>query len=572
MKSLNEVATSIFVEELVRQGIRDVFIAPGSRSTPLVIACANNSKIKIHTHFDERGLGFFALGWSKKTKKPSLVITTSGTAVANLLPALVEAHSSYTPMIVCSADRPSELIGVGANQAITQRQIFGDFVSDYFEIQPVDTNTSLENIVTLAAHVAMTAFEQSQPVHINWMFREPLAPIAATGLSDKQVEVPPHIGEWLESKESYVKNVRVSKQSDYDLSFLENTDKNKILIVFGSLIDESEKEDLLKIAEHFNAPVLCDVQNPLRFHEFEQHVVGFDLLLETSPIPDPDIIIHFGGTLTSKNLNLFIEQSNAQYVQVHNRPSRLDFMHKQKTLIRARPKDFAMSLRKARKSETSYLQAFKNFSDELQTQMALEFRETLNELSLPAHLVTALKEADETEMFVGSSMPIRDLERFAGLNSEIRATFNRGASGIDGNIATAVGVAMAANKNMVCVVGDQTFLYDLNSLSLVKYCQKPFHTIVVNNQGGGIFSFLPVAKIESSVLAQLFTHPHEWSVKSAAETFHLDYVRVQTPAELKIALQAKRSSVIEVKTDISSNVKLHRDFTLKMKAHFNRES
>lgn len=558
--TLNELSTSLFIEELSRQGVTDVFLAPGSRSTPLVLACENNARMKVHVHFDERGLGFFALGFAKKTLKPTLIITTSGTAVANLLPAVVEAHYSQTPLIVCSADRSFELINVGANQAITQKDIFKNFTCDDFQIPPVSEKTPLESIITLASHSVVRAISQKSPVHINWMFQEPLAPFKSeldTYTSDPKIS--PKILKWLSGNKPYI-TVTDSKKHSTDLNLNALATHKKLLVIFGSLVDSKSTDSLKKIAAHLNAPVFCDVQNPLRFSDFPQNILRFDLLLDLIAIEKPDAILHIGGPLTSKRLNQFVEKFDGPYYQVQDSQKRLDFMHLEKEIFSVSPQDFSEKACDIKwQTSASYLENIKTHSQKLDTHLSRELKD-LSEMSLPYHLVANT----QANVFVGSSMPIRDLERFAGFGKS-QFTFNRGASGIDGNIATAAGSSMASNEKTICVLGDQAFLYDMNSLALVKQTGNTFHTVVINNQGGGIFSFLPVAQIDKATFTKNFTHPQEWNLKAAADIFHLKYSLVNTPKNLLNALEAKDSSLIEVKSDISQNVQAHRDLTAKLK-------
>lgn len=550
------------MEELVRQGVSEVFVAPGSRSTPLVLACEQNPKMTIHTHFDERGLGFFALGHAKKSQKPTLIITTSGTAVANLLPAAVEAYYSQTPLLICTADRPHELIDVGANQAITQKDIFSNFTCDNFTISPVNEKTPIESLLTIASHSVFKTVSQKCPVHINWMFQEPLAPLKSD-LSNFKISEP--LKKWYLGKAPYTEVlIPKSHSPEVDLKFL--VQSKKILLILGSLIDDIENS--LKIAQKLNAPVLCDVQNPLRFKNFDQNITRCDLLLDIVTFEKPEVILHLGGPLTSKKLNQLIENFDGEYIQVHDFSKRLDFMHKQKKLIHSSIQSFATQvLSEDFSTDAAYLGLFRKKSDSLEQDLKIEFQD-LNEMSLPYLLVSNVQNAD---FFIGSSMPIRDLERFAGTGKNQTFLFNRGASGIDGNIATAMGMALHTDRKTICVLGDQAFLYDINSLALIRSCKKPFHTVVINNQGGGIFSFLPVAQIDKSTFRKNFTNPHEWNLKSAAEMFHLNYLLVKTPADLLKAIDSSDSTLIEIKTDIDANVHIHRDLTEKLKKKYSNE-
>jgi 2-succinyl-5-enolpyruvyl-6-hydroxy-3-cyclohexene-1-carboxylate synthase len=565
-KTLNELATSLFMEELTRQGLTDVFVAPGSRSTPLVLACAQNPKMTIYTHFDERGLGFFALGKAKKSQKPTLIITTSGTAVANLLPAVVEAYYSRTPLLICTADRPEELINVGANQAITQKNIFQEFTCENFQISSISDKTSLESLLTMAGHSFFKTTSQKCPVHINWMFQEPLVPLQ----SDlDNYKISEQIKNWYETKAPYTE-VLFSETKASEINLDSIVQAKKILVIFGSQLEDSPS-DLLKIARKLNAPVLCDVQNPLRFEKFDQNILRFDLLLDIFAWDAPDMILHFGGPLTSKKLNQYIEKFNGEYIQVQDSSQRLDFMHKRKKLIPTSVKNFSQSVSTENfNTDVTYLEDLKKKSDSIDQDLDLEFKanpknKNLNEMSLPYHLVANVS---NTDFFIGSSMPIRDLERFAGTGENQNFLFNRGASGIDGNIATAVGMALTSEKKTVCVLGDQAFLYDLNSLALLRNSKNSIHIIVINNQGGGIFSFLPVSQIDKNSFRKNFTNPHEWSFKSAAETFHLKYASVKTSEELLKTLESSDSTLIEIKTDIYTNVQEHRELTLKLKEKY----
>ncbi len=549
MQTWNSLLTSLFLEELVRQGLVDIFVAPGSRSTPLVLAAAQNKHIKIHTHFDERGLGYFALGCAKSSQKPCAIVTTSGTAVSNLLPAVTEAFYQKTPLLILSADRPSELIKTGANQAINQQNIFQNFVHDFYEISPANPKTNWDHLLSLAGHCYHTALQKGGPVHLNFHFQEPLAPLEPEFLAR---DIPAKIQSYFFHKEPFTKfSTKTFTYSDFNFTF----DNQEALLVFGSLISQKEKEALLQIAQKLNAPVFCDVQNPLRFCDFPQNIEHFDLLLEVQKL-QPKTILHFGGPLISKNLNQLIINFNGQYIHIHPYSEILDPHHIQKTFLQTTPQEFLQKISENEFPTNNLLSSYKEKSKKISQILREEFQDQLNEGTIFHHL-----SLEQNQYFIGSSMPIRDLERFAGF-SQNTYFFNRGTSGIDGNIATAHGIALNQKEKTICIVGDQAFLYDMNSLALHKQLEKTIHTLVINNQGCGIFSFLPVKKIDNQdAFQKLFTNPHEWNLSKAAEVFGLPYKLVQTPQELKAAVQSDISSLIEIKSNILDNLKWHQEIT-----------
>jgi 2-succinyl-5-enolpyruvyl-6-hydroxy-3-cyclohexene-1-carboxylate synthase len=325
-------------------------------------------------------------------------------------------------------------------------------------------------------------------------------------------------------------------------------------------LSRQETSHLLSIANTLNAPVFCDVQNPLRFQDFPQNIMRYDLLLEAHK-PQPKTILHFGGPITSKNLNHLIANFEGQYVQIHSFAENLDSSHSQKTILSVTAQEFAQNISDQKFTTNSLMLDLKEKALKLEKILHEEFRSDLNEMNLFHHLSQT-----QAQYFIGSSMPIRDLERFTGI-SDGNYFFNRGASGIDGNIATAHGLALKSPLKTICILGDQAFLYDVNALSLHRQTLQAVHTIVVNNQGGGIFSFLPAKKIDDQdAFQKFFTNPHEWDLSKAADLFGLKYILAKTPQDLQKAVENKEPTLIEIKSEIDSNVQKHRDLTAKIKA------
>lgn len=540
-RTWNEFSTKCVVEELVRQGVTQFFIAPGSRSSPLVLAASENPKVTIQTHFDERGLGFLALGHAKVLQSPVAIITTSGSAVANLLPALVEAHQSHTPLIVLTADRPFELLDNGANQAISQTQIFKDYVCQQISIPESSPKTSIEGLMSKMGFGVYKSKTQKKPLHVNWHFQEPLSPAGR----DEKVVVPPSLLKWLNSQSSWT-------QFAEKISF----DSQKGVICAGGFLSHPEQNTILKIAEKLQMPILWDVQNTFRFQVHHLSIPFYDLILDKIQ-PEADVILHFGGSLTSKRLNSWIEKSRAKYIRIHPELANQDFLNKNKTYILSSYESFLNQM-PAQKEVSQLLRVFQEEVKALDNVLQNEFSD-LNEMTLPYHL---LKETKDCNLFVGSSMPIRDLERF-GKTGNVRIFSNRGASGIDGNLATAIGIAQATQIQTLAFVGDLTFLYDLNSLTMVNSLENPFKVIVVNNSGGGIFSFLPISQIQKETFEKYFTTPHDFKFKDCGSFFGMKYFELNSVEDLKSALRYDGHCIMELKSDIDMNVKLHRELTQK---------
>ncbi len=541
MKTWNEACTHFVIEEIVRQGVRTFFVAPGSRSSPLVLAASQHPLIHIETHFDERGLGFLALGHSKATQLPVAIITTSGSAVANLLPALVEAHQSSVPLITLTADRPFELINNGANQAIAQSAIFKDFVCEQIEIPESSSKTVLESLLSRVGFAIHKCKTMKKPIHMNWHFQEPLSPID----QNENITLSESLLKWKEQSQPWTL-----------FSHSVNIQSLRGIICAGGFLSHPEQNVILKIAEKLKMPILWDVQNTFRFQVHHLSIPHYDLIFDKLQ-PEADLILHFGSSLTSKRLNHWIEKSNAQYIRIYPEVENRDFLNKQKILLNITYQQFLENAPQVIHSSL-LLEVFQTEVQKVDKLIESEFQ-NLSEMSLPYHVLNHTKDCN---LFIGSSMPIRDLERF-GRTGNVRIYSNRGASGIDGNIATAVGIAQSTQIQTLAFVGDLTLLYDLNSLAMVQPLTNPFKILVVNNQGGGIFSFLPISKIQESTFEKYFKTPHSLKFKDAASFFGLKYFKLETVADLKEALSFNGHCLMELSSDSAENVKAHRSLTQK---------
>ena len=520
--NLNHFWAQLLVEELVRQGVTRFCVAPGSRSTPLALAVASNRKAEATVHFDERGLGFFALGYSRATGKPAAVITTSGSAVANLPPAVVEASRDGVPMIVITADRPPELRDANANQTIDQVKIFGDFARWFVDLPCPDVQIPPQYVLTTAAQAVMRASDG--PVHLNCMFREPLAPVR-DGVNLRAYAKP--IEKWLRHRNPWTENALILKAAGLISDAVQSVQKAKRgLLVLGPMA-QHRFYWLHALANKLRWPVLPDIQSPFRAARggtvihFADAIVGAERFAKTHK---PDVILHFGGRLTSKRLTQFLAASGPrEVIRIHDSIERPDSSHAATTWIPANADSMAAiftSLSKTR-PKSRWTKDWLAANRKAGAALARE----LKDLSEPyvSRCVSEMIPVGHG-LFVASSMPVRDMELAASDHTRaVRIAANRGASGIDGTLSTAAGFAAGLGAPVTVVTGDLAFLHDLNALALLKSLGQPVTVVVVNNDGGGIFSFLPVAGTSEHFEKFLGT-PHGLAFKDAAAMFGLPYV------------------------------------------------
>ncbi|PWU13685.1 MAG: 2-succinyl-5-enolpyruvyl-6-hydroxy-3-cyclohexene-1-carboxylic-acid synthase [Chlamydiae bacterium] len=524
------------IDQLIKQGVQDFFLAPGSRSTPLVLAVANHFEARSHIHFDERGLAFYALGCAKASKKPVALIVTSGTAVGNLLPAVMEAKHDFVPLILLTADRPPELRDCGANQSCNQVNIFGSYVNWQIDLPCAD---ELSSIKSLSTTIAQAVYYAQGPVHLNCMFREPLSSAHKS---------PEPLSSIHYTRACLIPSSFIIEQ--YASLLKEHT--NGIIIATAT----SPVDPVVALAEKLHWPIFPDILSPLRALNHPLIISHFDLILKTHPCSF-EAVVQIGERFVSKVLLQTLEKSPPKlYLQVLEGPHRFDpthiINHRMQSDIPSFCQMLCLKLATSQISshlplwQTRQLQTAKKLSDYFMKQT------TLSEPAM-AHLLGQKNSA----LFLGNSMPIRDANCYPSVVSG-PVFANRGLSGIDGNIATACGIAIGTQKHTLALLGDLSFLHDVNSLALVAKCPYPCTLIVINNQGGGIFSFLPLDQ-PKTIKEIFFATTHEVSFSSAAKLFSLPYYAPQDLASLKNLLQQDpHSCIIELMTNREKNLLDHR--------------
>ncbi|KAL4281360.1 hypothetical protein GQ457_03G011440 [Hibiscus cannabinus] len=614
--NINAVWASLIVEECSRLGLTYFCVAPGSRSTPLALAASAHPLVTCISCFDERSLAFHAIGYARGSKKAAVVITTSGTAVSNLFPAVVEASQDFVPLLVLSADRPPELQDCGANQSINQVNHFGSFVRFFFSLPPpTDQNPARMVLTTLDSAVHWATSSPIGPVHINCPFREPLDDNPQKWKSS----CLEGLHTWMSNAEPFTKYIMVQHpylcnngthgQMEEVLEKIQRA--NKGLLLVGAISTEDEIWAVLLVAKYLQWPVVADILSGIRLRkllssppEVEQNIIFIDYLdhaLLSDSVRDLvqfDVIVQIGSRITSKRISQMLEKCfPCSYILVDNHPSRHDPSHFVTHRIQSSAIEFANILLKAQIPHRSrkwhdYLQALNVMvGQEISFQVSAE-----RSFSEPyiAHVISEAL-SSESALFIGNSMVIRDVDMYGYnwtsdthsvadmiLKTElpckgILVAGNRGASGIDGLLSTAIGFAVGCNKRVLCMVGDISFLHDTNGLAILKQrmFRKPMTVLVINNRGGAIFSLLPVAdRTDPRVLNQYFYTSHNIAVQRLCEAHGVKHLEVKTKTELHEALilsqKGDTDCVIEVESSIDANSIFHsyiRKFSCRAAEH-----
>jgi len=564
------------VEELARCGVRRAVISPGSRSTPLAIALWRQPEIEVSVILDERSAGFFALGTALATRVPAAVLCTSGSAAANLHPAVVEAHEAGVPMIVLTADRPPELRDVGAGQTIDQLKLYGDAVRWFCDLGTHEADDSgLLHFRSVACRGFATAAGDPRPgpVHLNVPWRDPLAPIPMDG--DVTATDPLALEGRVEAPlNGVMRGTPRAGESLLDLLAEKIESEPRGLIVAGRQPDPMLGGPVAELAALAGYPVVAEPTSQLRRgpHDRSLVVSGYDAIVrERSADLEPRLIVRVGDLPTSKPLRQWLDaiegldQMVIDPVGEWREPTR-----RAGAIVRAEPATTlrALSERLARMREgatavmgapfaTAWLAADAAVCEAVDGRIT-----SLDELSEPevwGALGRGLRDGDS--VFAASSMPVRDAEAFLRPGPEgVRFHSNRGANGIDGLVSTATGLSVQAGARAWAVLGDLALFHDIGGLAAARRAAE-LRLIVVDNSGGGIFHFLPQAELmpEAEFEALLGT-PAGLDPAAAAKLYGLSVSVPETPGELDEAL-AGDSRMIVVRTNRRRNLELHRELS-----------
>ncbi|WP_154835856.1 2-succinyl-5-enolpyruvyl-6-hydroxy-3-cyclohexene-1-carboxylic-acid synthase [Staphylococcus pasteuri] len=557
MSNYNEALTTqvfTFASELYAYGVREVVISPGSRSTPLAIALEAHPNIKTWIHPDERSAAFFALGLIKGSERPVAILCTSGTAAANYTPAIAESQISRIPLIVLTSDRPHELRSVGAPQAINQVNMFSNYVNFQFDMPIADGTTNMLDTIHYQMQIASQYLfgPHKGPIHFNLPFREPLTPnLDRTELLKSESKTLPH----------YQKMIDV-------MPIKEKIEKDKGLIIVGDM-QHQEVDQILSYATENDLPVLADPLNQLRRNNHPNVITTYDLLYRAGMDWEVDFVIRVGKPVISKKLNQWLKATSAFQILVQNNDKIDVFPVPPDVSYEISANDFFRSLKNNQPiNRKAWIEKWQTLEKQARIEINDYLQHATDEAAYVGELISKLTKQDA--LFVSNSMPVRDVDNLL-FNSEAEIYANRGANGIDGVVSTALG--MAVHKHVTLLIGDLAFYHDMNGLLMSKLNNIHLNVILLNNDGGGIFSYLPQKSSASEYFERLFGTPTGLDFEHAALLYEFNFKRFNTLSEFKdMTLSQSGAIVYEIITDREDNLQQHQILYKKLSEIINATS
>lgn len=556
------------MEQLVESGVKAIVASPGYRNSPLLLAAHQNPDLEVVSVVDERGAGFLALGMAK-AGKPVALVCTSGTAVANYFPAVMEAFHSHLPLLLLTADRPVELVGTGANQCTDQTKIFASHTRFFVELSCPDASFDTDNHARYAVGkaVALSLQPIPGPVHLNIRFREPFLPDAQTAEIVAKEKVAP------KAKWAFLPSASGPSKEQWDAIESTMSSAKRPLILLGAAgFSDSLLSSIFSLSEKTGIPIAAENASglPLRSGRYggyiTHHLEPILSAMGLGKLEAPDLIIRMGPPLTGKGLGqLFQSQPIPQIIFDQWGEAREPHLHPSVFLQGGIEGWVATILRSTLKpSDESWRSALLEYSEKMESKIASYLEKgALTEWHF--HRGLEKKIGESSTIFLGNSMPIRDFNRvFPPSRKQLSVFTNRGLSGIDGLIATAVGVALSCKRETHAVLGDLSTLHDLPSLSLLaSFREKINLTIwVMNNGGGEIFKIVPTAKASSKI--EMFTTPRAFDLAALAKAFQIPFARIGTRQEWDeldpSACAGPGARFIEIIADRETNTSIRQEF------------
>lgn len=530
------------MDEWIHSGVRHAVVAPGSRSTPLAVALAARSEIRVHLFHDERSASFAALGIGLATKTPAILLCTSGTAATHFHGAVVEAHQSNVPMIVCTADRPPELLDVGAPQTIDQAHLFGTAVRWFHDpgVPSMDAASSWRALSARAFGTAVGA--RPGPVHLNLPFREPLLGTVK--------ELP------VRNAATMSKQIRPLAVSESDVLPMFEALNGKCGVV---LAGRGASSEVLQLAKSLGWPVFADARSDLRICD-ENVLVAFDPILRSTSFADshfPEVVLRVGEPAASKVTAQWLARSGAVMLQLQDTEMVIDPDHSASLTFVGDIANAAAVLSSMVSSPvsdwlTDWSQAEIAAQTTIEAWMSSHWSEPTNARTVTSSI------PEGCNLLVSSSMPIRDVEWFGSVTPHAQVFSNRGTNGIDGVISTGIGIALGTGVSTTILIGDIACLHDSNGLWALMQRNVDVKIVVTNNDGGSIFSFLPQAtQVENNTFELLYGTPHGVSFENLAMAHGVPFTRATHADAVRTALQTEGTALIEVPFDRSVNVSQH---------------
>ena len=551
----NALWATALVDELVAAGVNAVVVSPGSRSTPLTMAAARNDDCRVFSQLDERSAAYFALGRARRTGQVTPLICTSGTAAANYHPAVMEANNARVPLLALTADRPPELRDSGANQTADQEKLYGDAVRFYKDLpEPAPNERALRSLrTTVSRAVATSEGADSGPVHLNVPFKKPLEPTRVAGDVPTDLDPSAEVGR----DGPYVDvTPGAPEPGDDELRLLANelSDVNRGLIVAGPADPPGlDAESITALSHATGFPIVADPLSGVRFggHTRVAPVIGaYDAYLsdelagtpatgesverDSSDWDHPEAVLRLGASPTSKRLRKYLAGTDADQYQVDPAGRWREAEFAATDLVVAEPSRLCARLSRlvSGGGDPGWREQWER-ADRIARRLHRRDAEPTDDVSKsPAFqegdALRAVADAlpDPATLFVSNSMPVRDLDRFVSPSTKsVTALGNRGVSGIDGIVSSALGAGSATNDDLTLVIGDLALYHDTNGLLAIDRCDVDVTLVVINNDGGGIFHALPIEEFEPE-FTESFKTPHGINFEPMADLHGLEYVRL----------------------------------------------
>ena len=528
-----------FASELYAYGVREVVISPGSRSTPLAIAFEAHPNIKTWIHPDERSAAFFALGLIKGSERPVAILCTSGTAAANYTPAIAESQISRIPLIVLTSDRPHELRSVGAPQAINQVNMFANYINFQFDMPVADGSQEMLNTINYQMQIASQYLygPHRGPIHFNLPFREPLTPdLEMTENLKSEHKILPH----------YQKNI--------DIQDIKNILKDKKGLIIVGDMQHQAVDQILTYATIHDLPMLADPLSQLRKYNHPNVITTYDLLYRSHLNIDADFIIRVGKPVISKKLNQWLTRTNAFQILVQNNDKIDVFPTPPHISYEISANDFFRSLvNEPTVNRKDWIERWQSIEAQSRKAITQHMSQATDESAFVSTLIQKLTKDDA--LFVSNSMPIRDVDNLL-FDSEVEVYANRGANGIDGVISTALG--MAVHKKVTLLIGDLAFYHDMNGLLMAKLNDIHINVVILNNDGGGIFSYLPQKTAAEQYFERLFGTPTGLNFEYTAMLYDFSFKRLNNITDFsQVSFSNMNSYIYEILTNREDNLEQH---------------
>ena len=528
-----------FASELYAYGVREVVISPGSRSTPLALVFEAHPNIKTWIHPDERSAAFFALGLIKGSEKPVAILCTSGTAAANYTPAIAESQISRLPLVVLTSDRPHELRSVGAPQAINQVNMFSNYVNFQFDLPIADGSEHTIDTINYQMQIASQYLygPHRGPIHFNLPFREPLTPdLEMTENLKSEHKILPH----------YQKNI--------DIQDIKNVLKDKKGLIIVGDMQHQAVDQILTYATIHDLPILADPLSQLRKFNHPNVITTYDLLYRSHLNIDADFIIRVGKPVISKKLNQWLTRTNAFQILVQNNDKIDVFPTPPHISYEISANDFFRSLvNEPTVNRKDWIERWQSIEAQSRKAITQHMSQATDESAFVSTLIQKLTKDDA--LFVSNSMPIRDVDNLL-FDSEVEVYANRGANGIDGVISTALG--MAVHKRVTLLIGDLAFYHDMNGLLMAKLNDIHINIVILNNDGGGIFSYLPQKTAAEQYFERLFGTPTGLNFEYTAMLYDFSFKRLNNITDFsQVSFSNMNSYIYEMITNREDNLEQH---------------